>query len=302
MHVESVTNKNRNAPFWFICILYLTEMYYYLFNLIDSLVFVFLLFINIIFLLICNLKIWRISLLQRPIIISLSLSLFLFAYDSPLLLLDNYQYAITSYSEPEEIIEETEIYSLAILDIYISYIEDEQELLKSVEADPKSYEVIEITNRHRYKNKNSEVFEMLGISFKNDFEKMSKIVTDYLITTPPSIKQYFDREKFGGNSSGLALILSALISQGEMENNKSIAVTGAVDKTGKVKPVGYIKEKMLISVEGGFNLIIVPTENMQEAKEIKERYNLPIEVMGVNDVDEAIELIKELNRKTKKSS
>ncbi|MFD2655691.1 S16 family serine protease [Gracilibacillus thailandensis] len=295
MFVKKVVNINRNAPFWFICSIYLTEFYYYLVDFINSFVFVLLLCANIIFLLIFNSKIWKIPLLERPALISLILSVFFLVFDFPLVLLDTYQYAITSYSEPEEIIEDTGIYSLGVNLTYISYIENEEEFIKNVKSDKNNYEVIDIKNKNRYKNKNTEIFNMMGIQLKSDFEKMSKVVTDYLHSTPSSIKKYFDRENTGGNSSGLSLILSSLVYQGKLENNKPIAVTGAVNKEGKVYPVGYIKEKILISIDAGFNQIIIPTENMQEAKEIKEAYDLPIEVIGVHDVDEAVELIKELN-------
>ncbi|SHM57736.1 S16 family serine protease [Gracilibacillus kekensis] len=296
--MEMLMNKNRNAPFWFVCIIYFTELYYYLSGMIDTFLFVFLLLANFIVLLFFNSKIWKLSVLERPFLISLSLALFIFGFDFPVPFLNPYPYIITTYNEPEQIIEDTEIYSLGVSYINITYVNDKQELIQIVEADPKKYEVRKISNKNKYINKNTRIFKMLGIPIQSEFNKMSKAVTEYLDTTPPSIKEYFKREKMYGNSSGLSLILSAMISQGEIENNIPIAVTGAIDKDGEVYPIGSLKEKMLISVDAGFELMMLPTENLQEAKEIQKAYNLPLEVINVDNVAEAKELIKELNSKS----
>jgi predicted ATP-dependent protease len=72
-------------------------------------------------------------------------------------------------------------------------------------------------------------------------------------------------------------------------------VTGAISKTGEVKKVGGIKEKIQITNEDEFTHMIIPIANLTEANEVKERLNLTIEIIGVRDVDEAIQIIRGLN-------
>ncbi|MDQ0273817.1 putative ATP-dependent protease [Cytobacillus purgationiresistens] len=90
-------------------------------------------------------------------------------------------------------------------------------------------------------------------------------------------------------------MLSSVVANGELQNDIPISVTGAISNTGMVKEVGYIKEKVLIADKDGFSHMIIPIANLNEANKIKEKQNLHIQIIGVRNVDKAIQLIKDLN-------
>lgn len=76
-------------------------------------------------------------------------------------------------------------------------------------------------------------------------------------------------------------------------------VTGALNSSGDVMAIGGIKEKMIISEENGLRFIILPTSNAQEAEFVKEEQDLNLEVIPVNHIEQAINIISELNKKNK---
>ncbi|MGE7982116.1 S16 family serine protease [Solibacillus sp. NPDC093137] len=98
-----------------------------------------------------------------------------------------------------------------------------------------------------------------------------------------------------GDSAGLATVLSALIENGDVNNNIPIAVTGAIDSKGNVKEIGSIKAKTLIAEQSGFSHIILPVENEEEAKRVKKDEQLNIEIIAVASIENAVTDIKKLN-------
>lgn len=289
-----VVQTYSKVPFLYLFFVYLFELILFLVESISGSTFVLLLFLNFTFLLVFIFAIWRTSLSKLAFILPTLLSAVLFIYELPLIVLDDYHFSISAYDEPEELISGTGIFTLSVKVYHVDHVENELAYQNSVTTQDEIYNVIPITNLIRYRSKNSEILEMLGI-YKDRFKKMPEIVNAYLKTSNPSFDEYFAREKSYGDSSGLSLVLSSLISQGKFENNRSIAVTGAIDKTGKVRKVGYINEKVQIANEFGLPYIIMPTENITEAKKIKQSLNLPIEIIGVRNVNEAILRVKELN-------
>jgi len=94
-----------------------------------------------------------------------------------------------------------------------------------------------------------------------------------------------------GPSAGVALV-SAMVSL--LKNKKikdSIAMTGEVTLTGKVWPVGGIKEKVLAAIRSNIKLVILPKDNKKDFEEIPELLRGKIKVKYVSDV---VEVFKEI--------
>ncbi|MET0961083.1 MAG: S16 family serine protease, partial [Psychrobacillus psychrotolerans] len=81
----------------------------------------------------------------------------------------------------------------------------------------------------------------------------------------------------------------------QVKNAKKIGVTGAISKTGEVIEIGQVKEKVLSANKINLPYIILPLGNLEEGNEVVESLNLPIEVIGVQTVSDAIQKINELN-------
>lgn len=298
MKIES-NKSQQNFPFIATAFVYTTEFYLYLLDFISGFFFVFVLLLMSVLLIVFLVIIKKTSLTKREFVISIILSLLLLIYETPIILVDNRHYFVSHYSPPEELISESNIYTLPVIVAEVGYFENEKILRESyINSRTQFYEIIPISNRTRYNGKNIFVLDLIGI-YKDDFEQASVNVKTYLNTSTvhPAIEEFLARDKSGGSSAGLALVLSSLIEQEKLQNDVPIGVTGAIRKNGKVTEVGSIKEKMLISNEHRFSHMIVPLANLNEAIDLNKTLNLPIEIIGVRDVDEAVRIINELNNK-----
>jgi len=123
----------------------------------------------------------------------------------------------------------------------------------------------------------------MGIK-KDDFAVMGGNVKRYLGEETKIMKTFLNRTDLSGDSAGLGLALSAPIEKGELKNQITFGVTGAISATGEVLPIGMIKEKLLIAEEKGYTYMIIPSENRNEAKKVLAEENLEIEVFDVKTI------------------
>ena len=93
-----------------------------------------------------------------------------------------------------------------------------------------------------------------------------------------------------GPSAGITMAL-ALYSLAKNKNIKStIAMTGELSLTGKVLPVGGIKEKVLAAKRAGIKEIILPLENKKDLNEVPERHRKGITFYPVQHFDEVLKI------------
>jgi ATP-dependent Lon protease len=104
-----------------------------------------------------------------------------------------------------------------------------------------------------------------------------------------------------GPSAGLALFLTLLSLACNRDADHKIAVTGEISLSGRVLPVGGIKEKVLAARRAGIKRIILPEENLKNLKDLPPAARDEMVFYGVKTIDEAIPLvITAINRVTKK--
>ncbi|MBT3981267.1 MAG: endopeptidase La [Bacteriovoracaceae bacterium] len=89
-----------------------------------------------------------------------------------------------------------------------------------------------------------------------------------------------------GPSAGItmALALYSLATGKRVKSN--IAMTGELSLTGKVLPVGGIKEKVLAAKRAGIKSIILPAQNEKDLKEVPERHRKGIKFYPVKYFNE----------------
>ena len=94
-----------------------------------------------------------------------------------------------------------------------------------------------------------------------------------------------------GPSAGItiATALASLFTQREIL--PFTAMTGELTLTGKVLPVGGIKEKILAAKRAGIKIIIVSEKNKSDVAEIKEVYRQGIEFHFVKDFDDVLNIV-----------
>jgi PDZ domain-containing protein len=72
----------------------------------------------------------------------------------------------------------------------------------------------------------------------------------------------------GGPSAGLmwALGLYDLLTPADLTQGRTIAGTGAIDRSGTVFPIGGVSEKLIAARRAGADVFLVPRQNLAEAK------------------------------------
>lgn len=97
--------------------------------------------------------------------------------------------------------------------------------------------------------------------------------------------------KKDGPSAGITIV-SALTSLAlNKAIRQNIAMTGEVSLTGKVLPVGGIKEKIIAAKRVGVNCVILPEENRKDYTELPEFITSDLEVHFVIEYSDVYKII-----------
>jgi PDZ domain-containing protein len=106
-----------------------------------------------------------------------------------------------------------------------------------------------------------------------------------------------DTGSIGGPSAGLAFTLALIdeLSPGELTGGRSIAVTGTVDLSGDVGPIGGLRQKAAAVAQAGVEIFLVPRAQSEEdlaAARIAGGPNL--QIIEVSSLAEALEVLESL--------
>lgn len=94
-----------------------------------------------------------------------------------------------------------------------------------------------------------------------------------------------------GPSAGITMAL-ALYSLAKNQKVKGhVAMTGELSLTGKVLPVGGIKEKVLAAKRAGIKEIILPYDNYKDLKEVPDRHRKGLKFFPVKHFDEVLKIV-----------
>ncbi len=93
-----------------------------------------------------------------------------------------------------------------------------------------------------------------------------------------------------GPSAGitLATVIVSLLTNSYI--SKDIAMTGEITLTGKVLPVGGIKEKALAAMRAGIETIIIPWQNQKDLLEIPAHYRKKVTFIPVKNIQEVLSI------------
>ncbi len=94
-----------------------------------------------------------------------------------------------------------------------------------------------------------------------------------------------------GPSAGLAIFLTLLsLASGRIADHK-IAITGEISLSGRVLPVGGIKEKVLAARRAGITRIILPRENLKNLDDLPLAARDEMNFFGIDTIDDAVPLV-----------
>ena len=101
-----------------------------------------------------------------------------------------------------------------------------------------------------------------------------------------------------GPSAGIGMVTSIVSALTEIPVNKEVAMTGEVTLSGRVLPIGGLKEKLLAALRGGIKIALIPEENEKDLKEIPQNVKDGLKIIPVKHVEEVLKiaLTKELKK------
>lgn len=110
-----------------------------------------------------------------------------------------------------------------------------------------------------------------------------------------------------GPSAGIAMATAIVSRLTGIAVRKDVAMTGELTLTGKVLPIGGLKEKALAAMRHGISKIIIPYKNLKDVEDIAEEYRQKLEFLPVKHLDEVLQFALEkapvaAGKKDKKSS
>jgi PDZ domain-containing protein len=102
-----------------------------------------------------------------------------------------------------------------------------------------------------------------------------------------------DSGTVGGPSAGLAFTLAVLdvLTPGELTGGHRVAVTGTIALDGAVGPVGGGAQKAIGVRNGGYEVFLVPSDELEE---VREAVGDDVEVIAVDSLQEALEALESL--------
>ena len=92
-----------------------------------------------------------------------------------------------------------------------------------------------------------------------------------------------------GPSAGIAMVsaIASILSDKKIDNK--IAMTGEVTLTGKVLPIGGLKEKLIAAYKAGVTKALIPIKNYErDLDDIPSEVKDNIKIIGVSNVDEVL--------------
>jgi ATP-dependent Lon protease len=90
-----------------------------------------------------------------------------------------------------------------------------------------------------------------------------------------------------GPSAGIAIAVALISLFTKRPARRDIAMTGEITLTGRVLPVGGVREKVLAARRAGVKTVILPEKNRAEVEELPEEVKMTINTVLVSSIGEA---------------
>jgi len=97
-------------------------------------------------------------------------------------------------------------------------------------------------------------------------------------------------QKKEGPSAGITMATALLSALSGRKVRRDVAMTGELTLTGRVLPIGGVKEKVLGALRAGIHEVILPADNEAHLDDLSEEVREQVVFHMVEDLDEVIEL------------
>ncbi len=94
-----------------------------------------------------------------------------------------------------------------------------------------------------------------------------------------------------GPSAGITMAASMISRLKGVPIRKDVAMTGEITLTGRVLPIGGLKEKALAAMRHGIRTIIIPDKNKKDLEDIPEEYRANLTFIPVKTIDQVLDVV-----------
>ena len=110
-----------------------------------------------------------------------------------------------------------------------------------------------------------------------------------------------------GPSAGVGMCTALVSALTSIPVKANVAMTGEITLRGEVLPIGGLKEKLLAALRGGITVVVIPSENEKDLKEMPANILRDLEIIPVKWIDEVLDIalatpLKPLKKGGKKKS
>lgn len=105
-----------------------------------------------------------------------------------------------------------------------------------------------------------------------------------------------------GPSAGITMATSLISLLTDTPVRADVAMTGEVTITGRVLPIGGLREKALAALRIGVKDVIIPFMNVKDLKDIPEDFRKKLNFVPVKSLEEVLEIALENSKKKKASA
>jgi ATP-dependent Lon protease len=93
-----------------------------------------------------------------------------------------------------------------------------------------------------------------------------------------------------GPSAGVTMATALVSALSGRPTRHDLAMTGEITLSGRVLPIGGVKEKVLGAVRAGIREVLLPQENLADLEDLPESTRESLVVHGVESLDEVLTL------------
>ncbi|MDO4962902.1 MAG: S16 family serine protease [bacterium] len=149
----------------------------------------------------------------------------------------------------------------------------------------------------KVKNKDHE-YERYAYIINDDNSKKIEILISNIkeFKTIPKINFNIDKNESGPSGGVItALYIYDSLIKEDLTKGKTIVGTGTIELDGTVGSIGGVSYKLKSAVKSGADIFLVPNdENYTEAIKLKKQNNYDIKIVGISNIDDAIDYLKNM--------
>ena len=94
-----------------------------------------------------------------------------------------------------------------------------------------------------------------------------------------------------GPSAGVAISVALMSCLSGLKVKSDTAMTGEITLTGKVLPIGGLREKLLAALRGRIKNVLIPKKNIKDIEEIPEKVQKGLNIVPIETIEEAFKFI-----------